>query len=139
MSVATGLITADELLLMPDCQKHCELVKGELRKMSPTGGEHGIAVAKLTIAIGRYVEENDLGEIFGAETGFKLSSAPDTVRVPEIAFIQKERIPAGSFPQSFGMLCRTSPLKSFRRAIQFMKSKRKSKTILQQVCASFWL
>ena len=101
MGIATNLITADELLLMPDCQKHCELVKGELRKTSPTGGERGITVAKLTIAIGHYVEENGLGEIFGAETDFKLSSDPDTVRAPDVAFIRKERIPAGDFSEKF--------------------------------------
>jgi Uma2 family endonuclease len=33
-----------------------------------------------------------LGAVYAAETGFKLSSNPDTVRAPDIAFISKPRV-----------------------------------------------
>lgn len=69
--------------------------------MSPAGGEHGIIIGRLTVALGHYVEENDLGEVFGAETGFKLASNPDTVLGPDIAFVSNEKIPQSGIPVSF--------------------------------------
>ena len=39
-----------------------------------------------------YVEDNDLGEVFAAETGFLLKRNPDLVRAPDAAFIRKERV-----------------------------------------------
>ena len=101
MSTATRLMTADELLIMPHGDFRYELVKGELRQMSPSAGPHGIVVARLTGALVQHVEAHDLGEVFGAETGFKLESDPDTVRAPDVSFISRERLPAGDFPGGF--------------------------------------
>jgi Uma2 family endonuclease len=39
----------------------------------------------------QHVMANDLGKVCGAETGFLLSSNPDTVRAPDTAFIRRER------------------------------------------------
>ncbi len=96
--------TADELFEMPDDGFRYELVKGELRKMSPSGGEHGAVVAKATLIIYRHVDSNDLGICFGAETGFKISSGPDTVRAPDVAFVRRERIPESGIPKNFWQL-----------------------------------
>lgn len=101
MSVATELMTAEEFLMMPDDGFRYDLVKGELFKMSPVGGEHGVRIGRLTGALSHYVDVNDLGEVFGAETGFKLFRNPDTVRAPDIAFVSKERIPEGEFSEKF--------------------------------------
>ena len=86
------LITAEDLLTMPDDGSRYELVKGELRKMPPAGNIHGNRTMRLGWRLAQYVEMNDLGIVFAAETGFKLSSNPDTVRAPDIAFISKKRI-----------------------------------------------
>ena len=40
MVTATGSMTADELLAMPDDGFRYELVRGELRKMPPPGYDH---------------------------------------------------------------------------------------------------
>jgi Uma2 family endonuclease len=47
------------------------------------------------------VKANPLGVVFGAETGFRLASNPDTVRAPDLAFVRRERIPAGGIPREF--------------------------------------
>jgi Uma2 family endonuclease len=101
MSAAIELMTAEEFLMMPHDGFRYDLVKGELLKMSPAGGEHGVRIGRLSTALGRHVEDNDLGEVLGAETGFKLFSNPDTVRAPDIAFVSKERIPEGDFSEKF--------------------------------------
>ncbi|HKR00805.1 MAG TPA: Uma2 family endonuclease [Pyrinomonadaceae bacterium] len=101
MNVSTRTMTADELFMMPHDGFRYELVKGELVKMSPTGGKHGILTSRIGIALGRYVEENALGETFGAETGFILATNPDTVRAPDAAFVSRERIPPGDITEKF--------------------------------------
>lgn len=70
-----------------------ELVRGELRVMSPAGWRHGAIVGNLQTIVGSYIRQKDLGILFGAETGFQLGADPDTVRAPDFAFIAKERIP----------------------------------------------
>jgi len=92
MSSTKILITADELLLMPKDGFKYELVEGELNKMSPSGYKHGITIARLAGRLQVYIEENNLGEVCGAETGFIISSNPDTVIAPDIAFISNQRI-----------------------------------------------
>jgi len=98
----TKLMTAEELLALPRGTFRYELVEGELRQMSPTGYKHGAVTARLTGALIHYVEENDLGEICAAETGFLLKTNPDTVRAPDIAFIRKERVEEVSNTKSYG-------------------------------------
>ncbi len=101
MSATVQTMTADELFMMPEDGFLYELVRGELRKMSPPGSEHGMLVARLTVALGSHVEANDLGVAFGAETGFKLASNPDTVLAPDFAFVSNERIPATGIPVAY--------------------------------------
>jgi Uma2 family endonuclease len=93
--------TANELFEMPDDGFRYELVKGELRKMSPSGWEHGVVVVNITLLLGGYVKTNSLGECGGAETGFKLASDPDTVRAPDLSFVSRERIPKGDAHRKF--------------------------------------
>jgi len=101
MSTTTELMTADDLLAMPDDGMRRELVKGELRTMPPTGGEHGVVTVNVTIPLGSYVKAHDLGVTFGAETGFKITSDPDTVRAPDFAFVRRERIPQTGIPKGY--------------------------------------
>lgn len=93
--------TANELFEMPYDGFRYELVKGELRKMSPAGGEHGAIIWNLSGRLAPHIQSNDLGQGFGAETGFKLASDPDTVRAADIAFIRRERLPEEGIPKNF--------------------------------------
>jgi Uma2 family endonuclease len=101
MSTTQTLTTADELFMMPDDGLRYELVKGELRRMPPAGSEHGAVSFKIALVIGQFVIAHDLGVVFGAETGFRISSDPDTVRAPDLAFIRHERLPAEGIPRGF--------------------------------------
>ena len=87
--------TASELYAMPDDGFRYELVKGELRKMSPSGWEHGEVVVNVTLLLAQYVKAHNLGACGGAETGFKIASDPDTVRAPDLSFVSRDRIPEG--------------------------------------------
>ena len=88
----TKLITADELLLMPDDGCRYELVRGELtQKMPPPGDGHGDVSGRFAIALGRYSEDHDYG-VIRDNAGFQLESDPDTVRAPDVAWIAPGRI-----------------------------------------------
>jgi len=98
-SVPIALVTVDELTHYP---KECELVNGEVRMMTPSGGQHGSVAARLTAALGSFVYEHALGEAFAAETGFVLARDPDTVRGPDLGFVANDRIPADGFTSFVG-------------------------------------
>jgi len=90
MTVGT-LMTADELLRLPDDGSRYELLRGELRKMSPTGGRHGQIELRIGSSLLQHIEEHGLGAAYGGDTGFRLSRNPDTVRAPDVAFVSAER------------------------------------------------
>ncbi len=97
MSTTTRLITADELLVMPHRDEHgndcrLELIRGEVKRMSPTGRIHGKLCLKLGAVLLDFIESNDLGEALGAETGFTVEHDPDSVLGADIAFVSKERL-----------------------------------------------
>ncbi len=92
MSTTIHLMSAEELFWLPDDGMRHELVKGELLTMSPPGEEHGSVTFKLSLLLGTYVNNNKLGRMYAAETGFKLESDPDTVLAPDIAFIRQDRV-----------------------------------------------
>ena len=60
--------------------------------MSPAGSNHGKIAARIGWRLAQFVEENDLGVVYAAETGFIIDTNPDTVRAPDASFVTKERI-----------------------------------------------
>jgi Uma2 family endonuclease len=90
-TAARTITTAEELLAASSSLGRCELVRGELRILSPAGGKHGRITGRLHSLMGYYVMTHGLGEVHSAETGFILERKPDTVRAPDIAFISKAR------------------------------------------------
>ena len=100
MSTATS-VTAEQLLRMPDDGCRYELIAGVLRKMTPAGWRHGIIAGRLHGWLAKHTDQQSLGFIVSAETGFLLSRAPDTVRAPDIAFIRKDRLAAAPPEEAF--------------------------------------
>src|SRR5437870_5335305 len=92
MSTTKTLMTANQLLQMPEDGYRYELIEGELKQMLPGGEKHGAAIGRFTSHFGYYVYENDLGTVCGAETGYKIKSNPDTVIAPDLSFTRKERL-----------------------------------------------
>lgn len=93
------ITTAEELLKAQNIGR-CELVRGELRMMVPPGFEHGGIALRIGRRLDEYAEPRGLGVVV-VETGFLLSTKPDTVRAPDAAFVRAERVKGtirGYFP-----------------------------------------
>jgi Uma2 family endonuclease len=91
MATNTSTINTAEQLWAADIDQPCELIRGELVLMSPTNDDHSAMSCVLTIYLGHYILENKLGKVHSAEPGFIVERNPDTVRVPDFAFVTKEK------------------------------------------------
>ncbi len=69
MSTVTDLVTADELLQRRDDGYRYELVRGELKRMTPAGGPHGNVAHNISWSLTSIVKAQSLGRVFAAETG----------------------------------------------------------------------
>ena len=103
MAITPKLMTADEFADLPDDGMRHELVRGELRTMAPPGFQHGKSGSRFGRSLDRHVEEKQLGEVITTETGYRLTTEPDTVRAPDVAFLSTDRLMAagdvtGYFP-----------------------------------------
>jgi Uma2 family endonuclease len=101
MATSSQWLTADELFHLPSGKSRYELVRGELRCMSPAGSEHGAVTMELAMRLASHVKSHGLGVVFGAETGFQLDRNPDTVLAPDVAFVQSDRIAATGIPKTY--------------------------------------
>jgi Uma2 family endonuclease len=100
VKTTTELKTAADLYNMPDHGGRNELVQGEIVPMFPASTMHGNIAMRLGAILWNYSDENSLGRVFAAETGFTLSRNPDTVRAPDVAFVAQNRIPAEGVPET---------------------------------------
>ncbi len=96
----TPVTTAQQLLELDEPGCRHELVRGELRRMSPSGSWHGSVAAEICNVLGLHVRPRHLGRIYVADAGFWLERDPDTVRAPDVAFVVAKRVPAGT-PRGF--------------------------------------
>ena len=97
------LMTAEELLKMPDDGYRYELVRGILKKMAPVGHTGGFYEANVSGELRAFIRANGLGRAYSPNTGFLLERDPDYVLAPDAAFVRQERVEAvtqenGYFP-----------------------------------------
>lgn len=87
------LMTVDELLSLPDDGMRHELVRGELRTMTPAGWEHGEITSVVDTSLRTHVTTHGLGRVGAGDIGFWITRNPDTLRAPDLAFISAARLP----------------------------------------------
>jgi Uma2 family endonuclease len=86
-------VTAAEFLSHSAAAGPSELVRGEIRVMTPAGAAHGLVAGTIFAALNAFVESRQLGVCFPDNTGFLLPGLGDTVRSPDVAFVRAERLP----------------------------------------------
>ena len=101
MVTERGLMTAEDVLQLPDDGMRHEVIDGELRAMTPAGGEHGRNSGAIHFHLGRFVYENPIACVLSAETGFIIRRNPDRVRAPDVAVVKTDRIAAEDLPTGY--------------------------------------
>jgi Uma2 family endonuclease len=95
-------VTATDVERMSLPGKQVELVRGQLIVREPPSTRHGAIAANFGYHLSDFVRRRGLGVVFAQDTGFKIASAPDTVRAPDVAFVRQdraERIPARGYAE----------------------------------------
>jgi len=87
------LLTADDLLAMPDDGYRYELVRGELVRLPMSGHQSSRIAIRIANRIGPFVEAGALGNIAGADGAYIFERDPYTVRIPDLSFVRAERLP----------------------------------------------
>ena len=94
MATTTKLMTAEELLAMPDDGYRYELIKGEIKRMAAASFDHGVYASRIVETLLPHVRGNRLGEVPLTDPGFLLGTNPDHVRIPDVAFVRQQRVDA---------------------------------------------
>lgn len=94
----TQKMSAEEFEVSPFAETH-ELIRGELHPIMPAGTLHGFITNRISKFLSYFLDENYLGEIFAAETGFRLVN--QTTVGADVAFVSKENLSKFGIPDSF--------------------------------------
>jgi Uma2 family endonuclease len=93
MSVATKRWTLDEVVKEWGYDVPFEVIDGELREVSPAGGDASRVAVMISSPLWAFNEAHELGEVFGADGGFVLSRDPLILVAPDVSFVRAENIP----------------------------------------------
>jgi Uma2 family endonuclease len=96
MVEAWAAVTDEELMQMSSQNPELRFERnadGTIVTMPPTGGISGNRELKGGAFLLTWVESQDLGEVFGPSTGFKLANT--AIKSPDAAFVAKGRLPEG--------------------------------------------
>ena len=99
MSIANSLISAAEFAALPDPGHPQELVRGVIVNMPPPRFRHGKICARITTLLSVFVDENKLGHVLGNDSGVVTHQTPDSVRGPDVSFVNFEKLPADASPE----------------------------------------
>ncbi|MGH2531750.1 MAG: Uma2 family endonuclease [Thermomicrobiales bacterium] len=100
MTITTRLFTVEDLAKMPG-DEPWELWEGELRQVPGAGGMASGLAGRILVMLSLYVWPRDLGWVTGADGTFVLGRNPDTVVVPDVAFVRWERLPERRPPDTY--------------------------------------
>ena len=85
----TRPLTYDDLAAMPDDGKRYELINGELYELTGPSTKHQRSSRRLLVRLDRFVDINDLGEVFDAPIDVYFT--PHIVVQPDIVYVSYER------------------------------------------------
>lgn len=96
MAVETRQISLEELDRLPDPGYPFEIVNGEVVPVSPVQDVAAIVAGRVLTYLGHHVLANQLGECLGSDPGFVVSRSPLRLRVPDLAFVGRDRTRGGA-------------------------------------------
>jgi len=123
LPTAAELMTADEFEALYSGRPY-ELVDGVIEKVMPTTIPHGQVTRRAGTLLGNFVDVRQLGDVVGAETGFRLGS--NIVRTPDVAFISTAKLATLANPDQF-------PLFAPDLAVEVVSSNDRANQLLRKV------
>lgn len=100
MRVLPPRLQPDDLLTLPDGD-HYELVDG-IPQEKPMGAESDSIALRLGILLGNLVWAQNLGRLFGSQTGYQCFPAePTRIRLPDLSFVAKGRLANDRPPKGY--------------------------------------
>lgn len=82
----------------------CELVRGEVVRLSPGGNWHSVTSVNATLLLGNWARKSRRGRVLSNEPGVITQQLPDTVRGADVIFCSYKRIPKGKLPRGFSRI-----------------------------------
>ena len=67
------------------------MVHGRVVEVPLAGDKHGRISGKIFLRLGTFVEDNELGLVYGGDTNFVISEAATIVRAPDVSFVSTAR------------------------------------------------
>ncbi len=95
MATSERLLTADELLLLPDVDRFRELVRGRIVDRPLHTPWHGFVCGNVGRKVNEFVRRRDAGWVMQC-SGIITERNPDTVRCADVSYYSYERLPKGS-------------------------------------------
>lgn len=95
------VVTADDLVDLPDDGFTYELHRGALVREPLASYGHGVLASRLFKLLANHVDAHGLGQVVGSDTGFILFRDPDTVLAPDVAFLSCGRIESAGAVEGF--------------------------------------
>jgi Uma2 family endonuclease len=131
------LLTAQDLLEMGEEGEFCELVDGELLKMSPSFLPEARVVRTILLLLGTFVLQGRLGEVFGPDVGYELT--PHRVRVPDVSFVGAEKLAAYGNHQEFAKLVPDLVAEVISPEVKYGYLQRKIRDYFEAGVRSLWI
>ena len=100
MSATTRLYSAGELARMPG-DEPWELWEGELREVPSAGGRASVLAHWIGVLVSLFVGPRRLGLVTGADGSYIVLRDPDTVLVPDVAFVRWDCLPGRIVPVGY--------------------------------------
>src|SRR5205823_5860915 len=79
----------------------CELERGKVIYLSPSGMNHSRPCIRAAVLLENWAEKTGLGRVYANEIGLVTQRKPDTVRGADAAYISYARLPEGDEPEGY--------------------------------------
>ena len=94
-------LTAEEYGRLPANGRLTELVRGRIVELTRRFTAHGFYLNQIGFCLSSFVQQHELGRVFGGGAGMVTQRNPDSVRGPDVAFYSYDRIPRGPLPGGY--------------------------------------
>lgn len=132
-------MTIEEFTALPEEEGYrIELSGGRLVREPAPGPRHGSVAIRIASLLHRLGQEEGHGLAF-VDTAFILTSDPDTVRVPDVAFVSRERVPESGLGDEFWELAPDLAVEILSPSNSSSEIQRKSLEYLEAGTRMVWI